>query len=155
MPYLNFSSLQSRIGGKCWFHLDLPIHLYHFTENGLVNLLARSGYTSIQGSHADWVQNLYGWLQTLLNMTGLQHNALYDFLRMKKPSRGWPVSEITISLISCLWAFPASLLGMFVEKIFRTGGVIRCTAVKNHESYQSGEATHQSEKQFRQKNRAA
>lgn len=151
----NFSSLQSRLGRKYWFHLDLPIHLYHFTENGLVNLLVRSGYTVVQRSHADWVQNFYGWLQTLLNMIGLQHNVLYDLLRMKRPSMGWPVAAITISVFSCFWAFPLSLMGMFVEKIFRTGGVIRCTAVKNHESYRSREYNLNSEQVYDQKNKAA
>ncbi|MBF0539447.1 MAG: class I SAM-dependent methyltransferase, partial [Nitrospirae bacterium] len=35
----NFSSLQARVGRGCWFHLDTPYHLYHFSEDGLMRLL--------------------------------------------------------------------------------------------------------------------
>src|SRR6185369_6773082 len=125
----NFSSFQSRIGREHWFHLDFPIHLYHFTDQGLINLLAKSGFNVIQRSNADWVQNFYGWLQTLLNLIGLPHNSLYDFLRMKNSGKNRPSSAIILSLCSCLWAVPAALLGMLVERICRSGGVIRCTAV--------------------------
>jgi len=133
----NFSSFQSRIGSKNWFHLDFPTHLYHFTDQGLVNLLIKSGFTVINRSNADWVQNFYGWLQTLLNLVGLDHNALYNFLRMKHRAKKWPSAAIILSLFSCLWAIPTSLLGMFVERLFRTGGVIRCTAVPD-QSHQQG-----------------
>lgn len=127
----NFSSFQSRFGRESWFHRDLPIHLFHFTEGGLAKLLTSSGYVLVSRSHADWPQNFYGWLQTLLNSTGLQHNALYDFLRMKKKSNVGLTAAVFISLLLCVLAIPASLLGLFVERVFQTGGVIRFTAVRN------------------------
>lgn len=132
----NFGSFQARVGRAHWFHLDFPAHLYHFTDQGLVNLLERSGFTVIHRSHADWVQNSYGWLQTLLNLVGLQHNALYNLLRMKNTGNKWSSTAIMLSLATCLWALPASLLGMLAERIFRTGGVIRCTAAPVHSGQQ-------------------
>lgn len=126
----NFSSFQACIGRKSWFHRDLPIHLFHFSETGLATLLTASGYTVIERSHSDWPQNFYGWLQTLLNRTRLRHNALYDFLRMKGTDGGLSTAAV-VSLLLCIVAVPAALLGMLVEHLFQTGGVIRFTAVPN------------------------
>lgn len=127
----NFSSFQSRFGQKSWFHRDLPVHLFHFTQEGLEALLVKFGYDIIDRSHADWAQNFYGWLQTLLNRTGICHNALYDFIRRRNRG-GLTISPaVILSLILCLPAVPISLLGMLVEKIFLTGGVIRFTVVHN------------------------
>ena len=39
----NLGSLQARIGGRCWFHLDVPRHAVHFTRRGLVRLIGRCG----------------------------------------------------------------------------------------------------------------
>lgn len=126
----NFDSLQSRFGREYWFHRDLPIHLFHFSEKGLASLLAKSGFDIIARSHADWPQNFYGWLQTLLNRMGLKRNALYDFLRLRdRSAKKTLTSSVIISLIMCIVAVPTAFLAVLVEKIFRTGGVIRFTAV--------------------------
>ncbi|HCE68583.1 MAG TPA: hypothetical protein DER40_14055 [Geobacter sp.] len=122
----NFSSLQAKVGGAGWFHLDMPFHLYHFSEQGLVGLLHKAGFSVVESSHADWIQNIYGWLQSLLNRAGISYNALYDLLRMR--GRGISASAWS-SLLCCLWAVPLALLGICVERVCRTGGVIRCTAV--------------------------
>lgn len=127
----NFSSFQAHFGKKSWFHLDLPIHLFHFTEAGLSKLLIKSGYTIVGRSHADWAQNFYGWLQTLLNRTGLRHNALYDFLRMRHRSGNSLSAAVIFSLLLCAVAVPVSLCCMFVETVFHAGGVIRFTVVRN------------------------
>lgn len=127
----NFSSFQSSVGQKNWFHRDLPVHLFHFSEAGLEKLLGKSGYAIIGRSHADLAQNFYGWLQTLLNCAGLQHNALYDFIRMRAKDSAGLSMAVFLSLLNCVWAIPAALLGMCAEKVFRTGGVIRFTAVGN------------------------
>ncbi len=126
----NFSSLQAMVGGAGWFHLDMPFHLYHFSEQGLVGLLHKAGFSVVESSHADWIQNIYGWLQSLLNRVGISHNALYDLLRMK--GRGISVSA-WISLLCCLWAVPLAMFGICIERVCRTGGVVRCSAVVSDE----------------------
>jgi 2-polyprenyl-3-methyl-5-hydroxy-6-metoxy-1,4-benzoquinol methylase len=40
----NLSSLQASIGKGCWFHLDPPHHLFHFTEEGLRALLVQARF---------------------------------------------------------------------------------------------------------------
>ncbi len=41
----NFGSLESRIFGPYWLHLDAPRHLYHFTAETLSQLLTGQGFT--------------------------------------------------------------------------------------------------------------
>ncbi len=127
----DFGSFQSRFGRDSWFHCDLPVHLFHFTQNGLEVLLAKSGYVITGRSHADFAQNFYGWLQTLLNRSGLRHNALYNFIRMRNRGVAGVSPSVIISLFLCLLVVPLSLLGMLVEKVSLTGGTIRFTAVHN------------------------
>jgi SAM-dependent methyltransferase len=44
----NFGSWQARRFGSRWFHLDLPRHRTHFTEEGLEKLLRRTGFTEVR-----------------------------------------------------------------------------------------------------------
>ncbi len=39
----NNQSLQSRVGGRRWLHLDVPRHLVHFDERSLTMMLRRAG----------------------------------------------------------------------------------------------------------------
>ncbi len=126
----NFGSIKAAVAGESWFHLGLPIHLYHFSEQGLVDLLEKAGFVVVERSHADWIQNIYGWLQSLLNRAGISHNSLYDLLRMKNSTSLLKIHlPAWISLLSCIWAVPLALGGICVERLCRTGGVIHCTAV--------------------------
>jgi 2-polyprenyl-3-methyl-5-hydroxy-6-metoxy-1,4-benzoquinol methylase len=43
-----YDCIESKLFGKYWFHLDLPRHLSHFTQNGIVILLKRTGFTDIK-----------------------------------------------------------------------------------------------------------
>ena len=40
----SLSSLQSKIFGQRWYHLDIPRHLYHFTKKTLSNMVASEGF---------------------------------------------------------------------------------------------------------------
>lgn len=40
----NYGSLSSKIFGKCWRHLDIPRHLFHFTNKTVNQLLENTGF---------------------------------------------------------------------------------------------------------------
>ena len=63
----NLDSLQARIGGERWFHLDVPRHRSHLTARGLRALLARSGYAVASERHVLAEHNPFGMWQTLVN----------------------------------------------------------------------------------------
>ena len=107
---LSLDSLQARIGGERWFHLDVPRHAVHFTRPGLVALLGRCGLDVVRVGGLVVDQNLLGMTQTLLNrLTGERNVA---FRALKGDRAGVPRRDL---LLSALAAAPAALGGTLVE----------------------------------------
>jgi 2-polyprenyl-3-methyl-5-hydroxy-6-metoxy-1,4-benzoquinol methylase len=77
----NFDSLQARLFGRHWFHLDVPRHYTHFGTASLRALLKRQGFRIVRLDHLCWEQNPYGWLQSFYNALGIRHNLLYELLK--------------------------------------------------------------------------
>lgn len=48
----NFDALSRRLQGAAWTLLDVPRHLYHFTEATLADALARTGFAPVRSWHA-------------------------------------------------------------------------------------------------------
>src|SRR3990172_554887 len=131
----NITSLQSIIGKHLWFHLDIPYHIYHFSEMGLSSLIEKHGFQLLKIRRFDLEYNLFGWLQTLLNVTGIRRNLLYDLLKNIK-TRNILISSVpkwhllaTIVLIPVY--LPISLLlSLFESFILKNGGTMEIHAVK-------------------------
>jgi SAM-dependent methyltransferase len=129
----NSDSLQARIFGPFWFHLDIPRHYFHFGMNSLKAALNDLGFRVVQLDHFSLEQNPYGWLQSLYNAMGLQFNFLYSILK-NRTSRIIPIKKhpmqalITIALLPLF--LPLSLALTFLETILRRGGTIELYAVK-------------------------
>lgn len=47
IEYPRYNSLESKIFGASWFHLDIPRHFSQFTDKGLMILLLRVGFTKV------------------------------------------------------------------------------------------------------------
>ncbi len=122
----NYGSLQARLGGERWFHLDLPRHLSHFTEATLRRLVTERGLEVESCRTGQWEMDPFGLLQTLLNRMHLPHNALYDSLRSNEEARshiGWPLRLLLLALLpfGILAALPLSL---FARCIGRAGTLV-------------------------------
>lgn len=48
IEFPRFNSLESKLFGKNWFHLDTPRHLAHLTDKGIIILLKRSGFKNAE-----------------------------------------------------------------------------------------------------------
>ena len=84
----NFGSLQSRLFRASWFHLDLPRHLFHFTDRSLGWLFADAGFAVSRRKTFTLDQNFYGFLQSALNsVPGLPDNQLYRLLKQRPSPR--------------------------------------------------------------------
>ena len=131
----NITSLQSSLGKHLWFHLDIPYHLYHFSEEGLASLLEKYNFNLLKIRRFDLEYNPFGWLQTLLNLTGIRKNFLYNILK-KTNSRNSLISNaskwdlmVTIALIPLY--LPMSLvLSLYESFMLKKGGTIEVYAVK-------------------------
>jgi SAM-dependent methyltransferase len=77
----NFGSLEARLTGAGWFHLDVPRHLCHLTPASLVQILSGAGFEPRRTSFFAPEFDAFSFTQSALNLMGLRHNALYDVLR--------------------------------------------------------------------------
>jgi SAM-dependent methyltransferase len=123
----NLSSLQSRLAGKYWFHLDIERHLYHFSPKGMQKLLKSAGFQGLAGSTFSLEQCPFGTLQSFLNSLGFPAQGFYKLLK-KEISLPLPKALLYFSL-SGLAIFPATLFA-FVESLLGRGGVLTVTARK-------------------------
>ncbi len=130
----NRDSLQAAFGREMWLHLDVPFHLHHFTASGLARLLEASGFQVVRTRHLDVEQNVFGWVQTLLNRIGLPRNLLFEFL--KRPdlradtSAGGHAWKLALSLVLLPLVLPAGAVLSVLESSFGRGGTVEIAAVK-------------------------
>lgn len=123
----NLSSLQSRLTGKHWFHLDIERHLFHFPAAGLRKLLKATGFIVIEKGTFSWEQCPFGVLQSFLNSLGLGSDRFYKLLK-REIVLPFPLKLLQYALAATL-VFPATVFAGF-ESLLGTGGVIRVTARK-------------------------
>jgi SAM-dependent methyltransferase len=129
----NSDSLQARMSGPSWFHLDVPRHYTHFGARSLRRLLEEAGLRIVKEDHFSAEQNPYGWLQSLFNMLGFDFNFLYAAVKSKSARRISRRQHPIQSLLTALLLPPLLLfsLGMtLVEAALRRGGTIEVYALK-------------------------
>lgn len=63
----NLASLQARIAGGRWAHLDVPRHRHHFTPAGIERLLAAHGFRIVRSHQLLIEHNLFGMWQSWLD----------------------------------------------------------------------------------------
>lgn len=129
----NLESLQARVGGRGWFHLDVPRHYHHFGLGVLARLLDEEGFDVEEVSHFALEQNPYGWIQSALNRLGLPANLLYTALKrdgardVPHPVRSAPVS-FALTLLALVVVLPLSGLLFTAELLLRRGGTVEVWA---------------------------
>lgn len=130
----NIDSLQAQFGKGKWFHLDVPCHLYQFSEQGLVGLLRAEGFRIIRTKRFDLEHNPYGWLQTLLNCSGVRENFLYNLLKRPELRHRELAAARTRDYLLTLFLLPLyapfSLVLAILEAILKRGGTVEVWGVK-------------------------
>ena len=77
----NLASLQARLAGDRWYHLDLPRHRTHFTPKGFRALLEAHGFETVRTTHLLLEHNPFGMWQSLVNRATRTPNWLYHALK--------------------------------------------------------------------------
>jgi SAM-dependent methyltransferase len=129
----NSDSIQARLFGGGWFHLDVPRHYVHFGLDSLLMALRQRGFTTRMISHFSLEQNPYGILQSLYNAIGLRFNLLYSLI--KKPgarefSGQLPALQLLIVMLLLPVFLPVTFVLWVVEILLRRGGTIEVYAEK-------------------------
>ena len=81
----NAASLQARLGGPVWLHLDVPRHRTHFTAQGLRALLRAHGLEPLRTHHMLAEHNPFGLWQSLVSRTTPTPSWLFHVLKRNAP----------------------------------------------------------------------
>ena len=123
----NFSSLQARLAGPGWFHLDPPRHLFHFPAEALRLLFEQTGFEVVSEHHFSLRQNPFGWVQSALNrLPGLPRNGLYTLLHQRDRGEAPPHSALTRLQLRLLYALgmPLGLALSVAAAVGRRGATV-------------------------------
>lgn len=135
----NFSSLQSRMTGAGWFHLDPPRHLYHFPVDTLRRLLTDGGFQCTSEHHFSLRQNPFGWVQSALNcIPSLPRNGLYVRLH-RSGSHEKPFSRPLRQFFRMffLLGMPVAVVMSVLTAILRQGATVTVVS-RRHDGSISG-----------------
>jgi SAM-dependent methyltransferase len=122
----NLDSLQARLGGERWYHLELPWHRTHFTPRGLETLLRRHGLEPVRTRHVMAEHNPFGMWQTLVNRLTRRPSYLFRLLRREAPL---DVRDLAITLLA-LPLLPLAALAELGAGLVRRGGTIAVLAIR-------------------------
>jgi SAM-dependent methyltransferase len=77
----NFNSLQARMFGNRWYHLDVPRHLYHYTPKSLTSIVEGVGFKTLDIHFFSSEHNWSGILGSLMRLNPPDENALHKAFR--------------------------------------------------------------------------
>ena len=122
----NVASLQARLGGTRWYHLDLPRHRTHFTVPGLVALLRRAGLEPATVHHAMAEHNAFGMWQSLVNRATTTPSYLYNLLK-----RNAPLASPDLAVTAAALPLAPAAAGLeLAAGAARRGGTVAVVAVR-------------------------
>ena len=135
----NFDSLQARIGGESWGHLDVPRHRVHYTPQTIRRTLELSEYTILRIVHSSLEFNPIGVLQTLINLSGGEPGLLYkiikrDFSYGKARSKTRFLYSLVLTFVGIPLLLLPSLIFALLESSLGRGGTMLVYAKPNRET---------------------
>lgn len=131
----DFGGFQARLFGNKWFHLDSPRHLFHFTDKTLKRCLEDTGFKVIKRRNLSWEYDLFGFVQSILNLLCFKFDYLYNFLRSRdgRMIKGHPLRYIW-DLLASIVLFPfllaASVPVSLISSALGAGGTIKYHCIK-------------------------
>lgn len=120
----NAASLQAKVFGRRWLHLDIPRHLVHIPGESLVRTMRDLGLTIERVSYYRGGNVVFGWLHGLVVSLSSRFD-LYDAIR-KPEARSRPMSTATrlVTLGAGCALLPLALLASLIEVVTRRGGTV-------------------------------
>jgi SAM-dependent methyltransferase len=120
----NADSLQARLFGDRWLHLDPPLHLVHLSERALRSRLGACGFEVERVSHVRAGQIVIGWLDGLVGILP-GHPSLYQALRRPQARSGnLSASRRAAALAAGLLLLPLAAAAAALEVALRRSGTV-------------------------------
>jgi SAM-dependent methyltransferase len=120
----NLDSLQARIGGARWYHLDVPRHRVHFTSAGIQALLWRRGFEVVGVRHLLLEHNPFGMWQSWLSRLTAHPSYVYNLLKRNAPLRS-PDLALSVAMLPLA---PVAALVELGAGLARLGGTVAVLA---------------------------
>jgi hypothetical protein len=105
----NAASLQARLFGRQWMHLDVPRHLYHFTPATFGALLEKAGFEPIAKTVFAIEYDWFGVIQSALNPLCGNANVLFE--RLTNPPED-AVAPLRDRIVSYALAGPLAAISL-------------------------------------------
>ena len=117
----NIDSWQAKFFCGYWFHLDPPRHLSLYSKEALEAEFLKMGYQLMESSTLSFEQNIFGYVQSFLNLLLKDRNKFYEFLKGNH-------SENILNVIPragvAILILPLCILLTVAEAAFGSGGVL-------------------------------
>lgn len=110
----NLSSLQSRLAGNEWMHLDIPRHISHFSKKRVQALCEELGLQIVRTEYFSWHLGVLGMCHSILSAFGYKGKIIKDLKHYNK--------KLMLALIPVL---PFAIIAEVLSSAFKKGGVIR------------------------------
>lgn len=107
-------SWQAKIAGENWIHWDIPKHLTHWTESGLLSQFQGLGYKKVGEKPFSIHLGVLGMLQSLFSLFGYRNHLILSLKKKKTVGLMLGVTLLT----------PVALLFESVASLFSKSGVI-------------------------------
>jgi SAM-dependent methyltransferase len=120
----NLASVQARVGGTAWYHLDVPRHRTHFTVAGLHALLRANGLEPVTTEHILAEHNPFGLWQSLVSRATRTPSWLYHACKRNAPLR----SRDALVTAAALPLAPLAVLAEAAFGLLRRGGTVAVVA---------------------------
>lgn len=124
--------MQGRLFGAAWFHLDPPRHVVHFTRTSLLRLLESRGLAVEGVDHHEIEYDVFGWLQSTLNLVLPTQNQFFSWLTGKPHAA--PRWEIAAAAVLAVLLAPLALLATAIGIVARRGVTLNVVARKRRTS---------------------
>ena len=128
LAFPNIDSWQARVFRGDWFHLDPPRHLSLVPPRAVGGHLESKGIRLLSERHLCLEQNIYGWMQSLLNRCDRRRNFLYERLKRNRsyvPGRGGGTIVLHAAVGASVF-LPAVLLDC-AAAVARAGATVEMT----------------------------
>ena len=117
----NLASLQARIAGREWFHLDLPRHRTHFTPAGLRACMRGAGIEPGRTWHLVPEHNFHGMWFALLTRLGMTPGFPFHALKRNAPLRP---RDLALVVLAGPLLLPVAVVLELAAGAARRGGTI-------------------------------
>ncbi len=84
-------SFQAQVFGAGWLHLDVPRHLYHFTEPSLIRLLNNHSMEAHRLHCSEFEYDWMGWVQSILNRWNRTPNLFFKLVTGRRLQTTLPI----------------------------------------------------------------